>query len=167
MVGITALALIADAEGLGDVSPSPRASGVGRRRLVRMDSFEVGEQKCLGRACDVVTSGVLDHGVRDGVFVVAEELASTARARLFVGHGSRLFSAVGAFERDVDEMDRRRQHFVVVLLGVRGVLERNAVEEGEEHAGERVRADRGIDASFAEIPREERREHGLIDVVSL
>jgi hypothetical protein len=76
-------------------------------------------------------------------------------------------SAVGAFERDFDEMDRRRQHFVVVLLGVRGVLERNTVEEGEEHAGERVRADRGIDASFAEIPREERREHGLIDAVSL
>jgi hypothetical protein len=170
VVGITALALIAAAEGLGDVSPSPRASGVGRRRLVplvRMDSLEVGEHDVSVEPVMVVKSGVLDHGVRDGEFVLADELASTARARLFVGHGSHPFSAVGAFERDFDEMDRRRQHFVVVLLGVRGVLEGNTVEEGEEHAGERVRADRGIDASFAEIPREERREHGLIDAVSL
>jgi hypothetical protein len=170
VVGLTALAVIAAGEGFGEVSPSPHASAVGRHRLValvRMDSFEVGEHDVSVERVMVVKSGVLDHGVRDSVFVLADELASTARARLFVGHGSHPFSAVGAFERDVDEMDRRRQHFVVVLLGVRGVLERNTVEEGEEHAGERVRADRGIDASFAEIPREELREHGLIDAVSL
>jgi len=83
VVGNTALALIADAEGLGDVSPSQRASGVGRRRLVplvRMDSFEVGEHDVSVGRVMVVKSGVLDHGVRDGVFVLADELASTARA---------------------------------------------------------------------------------------
>jgi hypothetical protein len=131
VVGITALALIADAEGLGDVSISPHVSGVGRRRLVplmRTDSFEVGEHDASVECVMVVKSGVLDHGVRDGVFVLADELATTARARLFVGHGSHPFSAVGAFERDVDEMDRRRQHFVVVLLGVRGVLIQSEVD---------------------------------------
>jgi hypothetical protein len=146
-----------------------QASGVGRRRfvpLVRMDSFEVGEHDVSVEHVMVVKSGVLDHGVRDGVFVLADELATTARARLFVGHGSHHCSA-WAFECDVDEMDRRRQHFVVVLLGVRSVLERNTVEEGDEHTGERVWADWGIDASLVEIPSEERREHGLIDAVSL
>jgi hypothetical protein len=54
-------------------------------------------------------SGVLDHGIRDDVFVPADELASTARhVCLFVGCGSDTFSAVGAFERDFNEMDRRR-----------------------------------------------------------
>ena len=114
------------------MSVLPRiVSGVGRRRLVplmRMDSFEVGEHDVSVECVMVVKSGVLDHGVRDGVFVLADELASTARARLFVGHGSHPFSAVGAFERDVDEMDRCRQHFVVVLLGVRGVLIQSEVD---------------------------------------
>jgi hypothetical protein len=90
VVGITALALIADAEGLGDVSISPHVSGVGRRRLVplmRMDSFEVGEHDVSVECVMVVKSGVLDHGVRDGVYVLADELATTARAGLFVGHG--------------------------------------------------------------------------------
>jgi hypothetical protein len=88
VVGITALALTADAEALGDVSPSQHSSGVGWRRLVllvRMDCFDVGEHDVSVERVMVVKSGVLDHGVRDGVFVVADELASAARARLLAG----------------------------------------------------------------------------------
>jgi hypothetical protein len=139
----------------------------GEPSLARAKSaVEVGDHGVSVARLMVVKSRVLDHGVRDGVFVLADELASTARARLFVGHGSHPCPAVGVLERDFDEMDRRRQHVVVVLLGVRGVLERNTVEEDEEHAGKRVRADRQTDASFGVIPREECREHGLIDAVS-
>jgi hypothetical protein len=170
VVGVTVLVLIAAAVGSAmSVGPGVR-QGSGCRRLVAliwMDSFDVGGHGVSVERVLVVKLGVFDHGVRDGVFVLADELTSMARARLFVGHGSHLFAAVGAFERDVDEMDRSSQQFVVVVVGVRGVFECYAVEEGEEHAGERVRADRGIDASCGEILREERREHGLIDAVSL
>jgi len=51
--------------------------------------------------------GVLDHAA-DGVFLLADELASTPRSLLFVGRDLHAVVAVGAFERDVDEMDRRR-----------------------------------------------------------
>jgi hypothetical protein len=55
--------------------------------LVRMHPFQVSEHDVSVEDVMMLDSSVLYHGVRDGVLLFADELASAARAGLFIRHG--------------------------------------------------------------------------------
>jgi hypothetical protein len=52
--------------------------------FVRVHSFEVREHHVSVEGVTMRNASVLDHGVRDGVLVLTDEFAPTARADLFI-----------------------------------------------------------------------------------
>ena len=52
--------------------------------MVRVDAFEVGEYDLAVERVAMLGLRVVDDRISDGVLVVANEVASTARARLLV-----------------------------------------------------------------------------------
>ena len=54
--------------------------------LVRVDAFQVGEHDVSRQGVTVLVASVLDDGIRDGVLVLADKVASATWAGLFIRH---------------------------------------------------------------------------------